>query len=538
MITRDSKKRKNNPSIFDTTDTVIEPLTTTVDKDEEDEPSSPSDTDESEYEDDESEYEDDESEYEVENSDYEYLESDDKQILENLKKTNPEAYEDFLKAKHIIKSREITIMEILTVDISDEKRANLIEQYECLHQIQPCTMEYLDSRDTLRTNYYKYIEAGLPQSSTVKPPPPNHKVSCCGDESTVFNKKIKDLMCSSQNRKVLEEKLEEFDDNHRGEEKTKIKKWLSLSLALPYDRLTLNNYDVKDKIQEISDFLNKKLYGMKNVKERLMLFLNKKLRQEDGKGCSIALLGIPGVGKSSIAKALSECLGLPFAQLSFGGVNSPDFLLGHDYTYVGSRPGEISRCMSRMGSKNGILFFDEFDKISDKRDILSSLLHITDFSQNNEFRDSYFPELTQDLSKCWFIYSMNNLPDDPALVDRLEVITVDGYSIEDRKIMVREYIIPKYIADLKISEEIVFTDEAVDKIVLLSGDGKRGVRDLERYISLIIEKTYFFMCNKVGKYEFKWYKKMVTNGPVITGEIVDLILNDKKIEHVYQSMYM
>jgi hypothetical protein len=246
---------------------------------------------------------------------------------------------------------------------------------------------------------------------------------------------------------------------------------------------------------------------------------------------------------TSVAKALSKCLGLPFEQVSFGGVNSSDFLLGHDYTYLSSRQGEISRCLTRMGSKNGILFFDEFDKVSDKKDILSSLLHITDFSQNYEFRDSYFPELTQDLSKCWFIYSMNHLPDDPALVDRLEVIKVDGYSIEDRKVMTKDYLIPKFIEEFKISEEIKFTDAAIDKIVLLSGDGQRGVRDLERYISLIVEKTYFFVCNQKGQYDFKWYKKMsedaIVGGKVIiSDDLVDLIFKENKPDPVYYSMYM
>ena len=97
-----------------------------------------------------------------------------------------------------------------------------------------------------------------------------------------------------------------------------------------------------------------------------------------------------------------------------------------------------------MKTKNGILFFDEFDKASYRKDIMSTLLHITDFSQNNEYRDHYIPELSQDLSKIWFIYSMNEVPKDPAMLDRLEIIQIDGYTDEDKKIIAKEYILPKY----------------------------------------------------------------------------------------------
>ena len=157
---------------------------------------------------------------------------------------------------------------------------------------------------------------------------------------------------------------------------------------------------------------------------------------------------------TAIAKALSECLKIPFAQMSFGGVNNSEFLIGHDYTYIGSRPGELSRCMIRMGAKNGIIFLDEFDKASDKKDVMSALLHITDFSQNSEYRDNYFPELTQDLSKIWFIYSMNELPSDPAMLDRLEIIKVDEYNFQERETICREYLFSKYLDDGRNGKKI------------------------------------------------------------------------------------
>ena len=516
--------------------------------------------DEDEDEDEFVEEDDEEDEDYEEDMKTQYLDDQDIDVLRKLKKEKNGLYDRFLLSKEIISSREISLLDILSCDISDEKRANLIEKLECLRQIDPCTDDYIQYRDQLRNLHTKYsIIDNIPSlhlgPNKVKSPLLNPQLQPVETEMSVFKKKIQDLTCNSYNRKCLEEKLDEFDENMKGEEKTKLKRWLNLTLQLPFDKITpsVKESDITKKIRETQDFLNKKLYGMKNVKERLMLFLNKKMREGNSRGCNIALIGKPGVGKTAIAKCLAECLNLPFAQVSFGGVTNPDFLMGHDYTYIGSRPGEISRCLIRMGTKNGILFFDEFDKASDKKEIMSTLLHITDFSQTNEFRDNYFPELTQDLSKIWFIYSMNELPRDPAMLDRLEVIKVDEYTVDERKLISTDYLFPKYLNELKIGKNVVVTEDGVKKIVEMSNGPsatKKGVRDLERCINLIIEKVYFFLCNNEGtsnaqyEKEYAWYKKMLTcvdskKRVIIGSDIVEKILDDcKKETEVYSNMYM
>jgi hypothetical protein len=790
METRNSKKRKNlknqpPPNDDDYTD----------DFDDETE----------EYEE---EYEDDNDYYlysnpkNKETENYKYLDYKDVRTLKELKKQkNNILYKRFHLSKDLISQREVALIDILSCNISDDKRANLVEKLECLRQIEPCTEEYIQVRDQLRSMFIKYtvldnVAASLPHLNlNISKSPLLQPQQVSQDESGSFKKKISDLVCSSTNRKLLEEKLDEFDECLKGEEKNKIKRWMTAALSLPFDRITPHISDEKQitlKLHETQEFLNKRLYGMDNVKERLMLFLNKKLREANSRGCNIALLGKPGVGKclhpeteivmydlslkkakdilpgdvllgddntprkvlstvkgreemfsvrqeygetyivnrshiltlrrkvdgkvvdipitevlskeleytpvcasyfhdelgssedtefsyklgkhvsqemekmemfpevkrdylkwsklsklsfmkglidgsqhvqidrnkttihipkgrpvlstmnllrstgmrcmmdghfltilkhvshpdsilekfsiqslgegdycgftldgnerfvladwtvthnTAIAKSLAACLNLPFAQVSFGGVTNPDFLMGHDYTYIGSRPGEISRCLMRMGTKNGILFFDEFDKATDKKEIMSTLLHVTDFSQNNEFRDNYFPELTQDLSKIWFIYSMNQLPTDPAMLDRLEVINVDEYNAEERKLICKNYLFPKYLEELKISKNIVVTDEGISRIIQLANgkDTKKGVRDLERCINLIVEKVYFYLCN-VGSAEYSesypWYKQIelsVDNKKraVINDKVVDMILKHcRKDSEVYLHMYM
>jgi ATP-dependent Lon protease len=141
---------------------------------------------------------------------------------------------------------------------------------------------------------------------------------------------------------------------------------------------------------------------------------------------------------------------------------------------------------------------------------------------------------------------MNELPTDPAMLDRLEVICVDEYTSDERRLIASDYLFPKYMNELSILKNIVLTDDGVKKIVDLSANHlhKKGVRDLERSINLIIEKIYFFICNRDVDYDYPWYKKIKDsidseNRVMITGVLVEKILEDsKKTEYVYVSMYM
>ena len=166
------------------------------------------------------------------------------------------------------------------------------------------------------------------------------------------------------------------------------------------------------------------------------------------KKTNLGLIGPPGVGKTSIARLISEIMDWGFEQISFGGIDRSDFLKGHEYTYVGAQPGAIVKALQKMGHKNGILFLDELEKISKKPDITAALLHLVDQTQNSEFKDNYLGDISIDLSKIWFIGSMNNIPTDSAFADRWWIIRVNGYRDSEKKEIIKSYLLPKALKNM------------------------------------------------------------------------------------------
>ena len=487
-------------------------------------------------------------------SDDDYL--DEVTMLNNLKTIDNEAYDSLVQVKNEIARKVPNFINILKAPMRVKDKARILEMYEVYStaQMLPPTEEVIDLKSKINRmikqyceNYKEYSKFPIEEIQKMKQMASNLKTN-----SSNFSLKnsILSLNTDDKTKACVYKRFQEmknssiFDDNHG-----KCKTWINTALKLPHDNIKEFPYkeNLANFLQKVSDGLDKELYGMKNVKEQILVLLNSKLCQPDMKGCSIALIGEPGTGKTSIARCLSDLLELPFEQISFGGVRDPGFLKGHDYTYIGSRPGEISRCMTRMKYKNGILFLDEFEKISDNKDITSLLLHITDPSQNFDFKDNYLGDISIDLSRLWFIYSMNSLPEDTALCDRLHVIEVSGYNEDDKIKIIINYLFPKYLKNIgKLPEDIVISQDIAKYIVTtVSLPSEKGVRTIEKAIKDIINKVNFLVQNQADDGELNMdnisfnINKKLTYPVILTCKMIDTFLkNSKKKNEDHLNMYI
>ncbi len=257
-------------------------------------------------------------------------------------------------------------------------------------------------------------------------------------------------------------------------------------LDLPWDEFTKDNFDLK-RAQKI---LDKDHFGLTKVKERIIEYLAVLKLKQDMKGPILCLYGPPGVGKTSLGKSIAKSLERAYVRMSLGGVHDEAEIRGHRKTYVGAMPGKILHNIKKAKSSNPVFILDEIDKVrSDFRgDPSSALLEVLDPEQNNTFGDNYL-EVEYDLSKVLFISTANSLDTiHPALRDRMEIIEITGYTVEEKMQIAIRHLVPKQLLEHGLKEnEIKFTKESIQKIIK-AYTRESGVRGLERKIGSVIRK--------------------------------------------------
>ena len=219
--------------------------------------------------------------------------------------------------------------------------------------------------------------------------------------------------------------------------------YLELMLDLPWDTYTDDNFD----LDFAEDILSADHFGLDKVKDRITEYLAVLKLRQDMKAPILCLVGPPGVGKTSLGKSIARALGRQYIRMSLGGLHDEAELRGHRKTYIGAMPGRILQSLKKAGASNPVFILDEIDKIGNsfRGDPSSALLEILDPEQNNSFYDNYL-ELEYDLSKVLFIATSNSLSSiQPALLDRMEIIEVSGYSVEEKMEIVKRHLIPKQL---------------------------------------------------------------------------------------------
>ncbi|GJM35413.1 MAG: Lon protease [Saprospiraceae bacterium] len=263
--------------------------------------------------------------------------------------------------------------------------------------------------------------------------------------------------------------------------------YLDIIADLPWSQYSNDNSDIRTARKILDD----DHYGLDEVKDRILEFLSSVIKRGSIAGSIICLVGPPGVGKTSIGRSIAHALDRKFFRFSVGGMRDEAEIKGHRRTYIGAMPGKFIQALKRVGTANPVIMLDEIDKIGStyRGDPASALLEVLDPEQNSSFMDHYL-DLPFDLSKVLFLTTANQLDTIPRpLLDRMEIIRLSGYIMEEKVQIARQYLIPKQLEEHGFKkDEITFSDEAIGAIAD-NYAREAGVRNLEKQIRKIIRKV-------------------------------------------------
>jgi ATP-dependent Lon protease len=338
-----------------------------------------------------------------------------------------------------------------------------------------------------------------------------------GADMEDLEKKIKAARMPAEARKKAESELKKLKlMSPMSAEATVVRNYIDTLVNLPWSKKT----KIKHDLANAENVLNEDHFGLEKVKDRILEYLAVQQRVDKVKAPILCLVGPPGVGKTSLGQSVARATGRKFVRMALGGMRDEAEIRGHRRTYIGSMPGKVLQSLSKIGTRNPLFLLDEIDKLGmDFRgDPSSALLEVLDPEQNHTFADHYV-EVDFDLSDVMFVATSNSMNIPPALLDRMEVIRLAGYTEEEKLNIARRYLLPKQQKNNGVKdEELDVTEEGIRGIVRYY-TREAGVRSLERELSKI--------CRKVVKgIQLKTYAGKVT----VTDENLNDFLGVRKYD--------
>lgn len=308
------------------------------------------------------------------------------------------------------------------------------------------------------------------------------------EEVAEYRRRLEEKALPEEVREKAEKELKKLERmNAASPEYAGQTNYLDWILDLPW----CDEAEEEHSLKEARKILDEAHYGLKDIKERILEFIALRKKSPDAKSPILCLVGPPGVGKTSIAASVAEALNKPYVRMSLGGMTDENEIRGHRRTYVGAMPGRVISLMKEAKKNNPLFLLDEIDKVGNdyRGDPASGLLEVLDPAQNNSFTDRFL-EIPFDLSKVFFITTANTTKTIPApLLDRMEIITIGGYTPEEKKEIAKRHLWPKHLKDVGYSaEDMTISDNAIDTMIE-NYTKEAGVRMLDKELAKIVRKV-------------------------------------------------
>lgn len=435
---------------------------------------------------------------------------DDNEELKAIAKTALNEFENYVKsnkkvpAEILPKLQKITFEDRLADTMSanliapvKQKQAllaepNLIARFEALLLAMATEMDTMETESRIRNRVKQQMEKNQRDYYL------NEQIKAIrkelgGEEEAEQSEldKLKEKIAEAKLPKEVQEKVDgEFNKlkamPQSSAEATVVRSYIDWILQMPWHKRSV----VKKDLQKAQEVLDKDHYGLERVKERILEYLAVQSRLNKLKGPILCLVGPPGVGKTSLGQSIANATGRKYVRMALGGVRDEAEIRGHRRTYIGSMPGQLMMKMAKVGVKNPLFLLDEIDKMAQdmRGDPASALLEVLDPEQNKAFNDHYL-EVDYDLSDVMFVATSNSMHIPPALLDRMEVIRLSGYTEDEKMHIAKEHLIAKQQENNGLKAgELVIDDSAILGIIRYY-TREAGVRGLEREIAKICRKA-------------------------------------------------